>query len=66
MNRKEHKLAVLIDADNVPYSNVKGMLEEIAKYGTLTIKYLWRLDEAHRFWLEVGPARLCHHAYSAI
>jgi hypothetical protein len=28
---KELKLAVLIDADNVPYSNVKGMMEEIAK-----------------------------------
>lgn len=27
-------LAVLIDADNVPYSNVKGMIEEIARYGT--------------------------------
>jgi hypothetical protein len=31
-------LAVLIDADNVPYSNVKGMMEEIAKYGTPTTK----------------------------
>lgn len=41
MNRKDHKLAVLIDADNVPYSNVKGMLEEIAKYGTLTIKRIY-------------------------
>jgi hypothetical protein len=26
---KELKLAVLIDADNVPYSNVKGMMEEM-------------------------------------
>jgi hypothetical protein len=33
-NTKELKLAVLIDADNVPYSNVKGMMEEIAKFGT--------------------------------
>jgi hypothetical protein len=31
---KELKLAVLIDADNVPYSNVKGMMEEITKFGT--------------------------------
>jgi hypothetical protein len=31
---KELKLAVLIDADNVP-SNVKGMMEEIAKYGNI-------------------------------
>jgi hypothetical protein len=28
---KELKPAVLIDADNVPYSNVKGMMEEITK-----------------------------------
>lgn len=38
---KELKLAVLIDADNVPYSNVKGMLEEIAKYGTPTFKRIY-------------------------
>jgi uncharacterized LabA/DUF88 family protein/Fe-S-cluster formation regulator IscX/YfhJ len=34
-------LAVLIDADNIPYSNVKGMLEEIAKYGTPTFKRIY-------------------------
>ena len=38
---KELKLAVLIDADNVPYSNIKGMLEEIAKYGTPTFKRIY-------------------------
>jgi uncharacterized LabA/DUF88 family protein len=38
---KELKLAVLIDADNVPYSNVKGMMEEIAKYGTPTSKRIY-------------------------
>ena len=32
------RLAVLIDADNVPYANVKAMLAEIARYGTPTIK----------------------------
>lgn len=37
-NSKDLKLAVLIDADNVPYSNVKGMMEEIAKLGTPTTK----------------------------
>lgn len=37
----ELKLAVLIDADNVPSSNVKGMLEEIAKYGTPTFKRIY-------------------------
>lgn len=38
---KDLRLAVLIDADNVPYSNVKGMLEEIAKYGTPTFKRIY-------------------------
>ena len=37
----ELKLAVLIDADNVPYSNVKGMLEELSKYGTPTFKRIY-------------------------
>ncbi|MEX0637011.1 MAG: NYN domain-containing protein [Ferruginibacter sp.] len=37
----ELKLAVLIDADNVPYSNVKGMLEEIARYGIPTFKRIY-------------------------
>ena len=38
---KELKLAILIDADNVPYSNVKGMMEEITKYGTPTTKRIY-------------------------
>ncbi|AWA30713.1 Maebl [Flavobacterium magnum] len=40
-NHKELRLAVLIDADNVPYSNIKGMMEEIAKYGTPTTKRIY-------------------------
>lgn len=40
-NNTELKLAVLIDADNVPYSNVKGMMEEITKYGTPTTKRIY-------------------------
>ncbi len=40
-NNKELKLAVLIDADNVPYSNVKGMMEEITKFGTPTTKRIY-------------------------
>ncbi len=35
------RLAVLIDADNVPYSNIKGMLEEITKYGVPTFKRIY-------------------------
>lgn len=38
---KEQRLAVLIDADNVPYSKTKEMLEEIAKNGTPTIKRIY-------------------------
>ena len=44
MNQRDDsdlKLAVLIDADNVPYSNVKGMMEEIAIYGTPTTKRIY-------------------------
>lgn len=40
-NNTELKLAVLIDADNVPYSNVKGMMEEIAKFGSPTTKRIY-------------------------
>jgi len=39
--KEELKLAVLIDADNVPYANVKEMFEEIAKYGTPTFKRIY-------------------------
>lgn len=38
---KDEKLAVLIDADNVPYAHMKEMLDEIAKYGNPTIKRIY-------------------------
>ncbi len=38
---KDEKLAVLIDADNVPYAHIKEMLDEVAKYGTPTIKRIY-------------------------
>ena len=38
---KDLRLAVLIDADNVPYSYIKEMIEEIAKNGTPTIKRIY-------------------------
>lgn len=37
----ELRLAVLIDADNVPYNNVKGMMEEVARYGVPTFKRIY-------------------------
>lgn len=38
---RDLKLAVLIDADNIPYSNIAGMLDEIAKLGIPTIKRIY-------------------------
>src|SRR3954452_15741949 len=38
---KEIRLAVLIDADNIPYHTVKYVLEEVAKYGTPTFKRIY-------------------------
>lgn len=40
-NNSDQKLAVLIDADNVPPTRIKAMLEEIAKYGTPTFKRIY-------------------------
>jgi uncharacterized LabA/DUF88 family protein len=39
--KNELNLAVLIDADNIPYSNIKGMLDEIAKFGIPSIKRIY-------------------------
>ena len=39
--KQDLKLAVIIDADNVPSANVKGMMEEIAKYGIPTFKRIY-------------------------
>ncbi|PKP12932.1 MAG: Maebl [Bacteroidetes bacterium HGW-Bacteroidetes-3] len=38
---KDIKLAVLIDGDNIPSKYIKEMMEEIAKYGTPTIKRIY-------------------------
>jgi uncharacterized LabA/DUF88 family protein/Fe-S-cluster formation regulator IscX/YfhJ len=39
--REDLRLAVLIDADNVPYANIKNVMEEIALYGTPYIKRIY-------------------------
>jgi len=38
---EDTKLAVLIDGDNIPSAYMKEMMEEIAKYGTPTIKRIY-------------------------
>lgn len=40
-DRSEFRLAVLIDADNISHSNIRGMMEEIARYGNATIKRIY-------------------------
>ena len=41
MQETEQKIAVLIDSENVPYKNIGGVLREVAKYGTPTIKRIY-------------------------
>jgi uncharacterized LabA/DUF88 family protein len=38
---RDLRLAVLIDADNISYANIKAMMEEIAKYGIPTFKRIY-------------------------
>jgi len=40
-NGKDLRLAVLIDADNVPHRLISGILEEVAKYGVPTFKRIY-------------------------
>jgi len=40
-NKENFRIAVLIDADNVSSTNIKGMMEEVAKYGTPTIRRIY-------------------------
>ncbi|NJD03541.1 MAG: NYN domain-containing protein [Ruminiclostridium sp.] len=50
------RLAVLIDADNIPYGNIKGMMEEIALYGTPTFKRIygdWTMPTLANGWKNV-------------
>ncbi len=39
--KNDSKLAVLIDADNISARFIKGMMQEIARYGTPTIKRIY-------------------------
>ena len=40
-NLNNLRLAVLIDAENVPRNSIKSIMEEIAIYGTPTIKRIY-------------------------
>lgn len=41
MQETEQRIAVLIDSENVSYKNIGGVLREVAKYGTPTIKRIY-------------------------
>ncbi len=61
---KDLRLAVLIDADNIPSSPIKEMLEEISKDGTPTIKRIYGdwTKPTHKGWKDV----LLEHAITPI
>ena len=42
--KNSNKIALLIDCDNVSYESIEGVLEELAKYGTVNIRH------AHGDW----------------
>lgn len=50
------RLAVLIDADNASAARVKDLLEEVAKYGTATVK------RAYGDWTPTTHASGCRSA----
>ncbi|NLZ67139.1 MAG: NYN domain-containing protein [Clostridiaceae bacterium] len=58
------RLAVLIDSDNVPPHHVRGMMEEIARYGTPTIKRIY--GDFTRPNLAQWKAQLLDYAISPI
>ncbi len=41
MTRPERKIAVLIDAENVPHAHISEVLREVARYGVPTIKRIY-------------------------
>lgn len=47
--KSDLKFAVLIDADNISYRKIKDVLDEIAKYGTPTIKRVYGVFSAVKF-----------------
>lgn len=64
MQETEQRIAVLIDSENVPYKNIGGVLREVAKYGTPTIKRIygdWTTQQASG-WKSV----LLEHALTPI
>jgi len=55
INGQTQQLAVLIDADNAHHSTIEGLLAEIAKYGTASVKRIYGdwTDNYLKSWKEV-------------
>lgn len=70
MNNNNLQIAVLVDADNVPYKSIKGILEEITRYGTPTIKRIYgdwtnqRLSGWKPFLLENAISPVQQYGYT--
>lgn len=47
-NGSDRRIALLIDADNVPHSKIADMLAELSKYGTANIR------RAYGDWASAG------------
>lgn len=66
----DKRLAVLIDADNIPHGSIKAVMEEIARYGTPTIKRCYGDFTQHslaawqQLMLEVGIVPVQHFGYT--
>ena len=64
----EHRLAVLIDADNASKGNLKAIMDEVAKYGVPTIKHAYgdwaKLAGWRDVLLEIGAVPVQQYAYT--
>ncbi|UPU40181.1 NYN domain-containing protein [Erysipelothrix sp. Poltava] len=63
----DSRIAVLIDAENVPYANIGGVLREVARYGTPTVKRIYGdWTKQTNFWMEKSFVGTCNYSYPTI
>ena len=66
MELSDKKFAVLIDADNISHRKIKDILDEIANYGTPTIKRIYGLHRSEIRGMEKHSAGELDHPDSAV
>ena len=62
MTEKEKRYALLIDSDNISSKYVKNIIDELTKYGIVTIKRIygdWTRTEANA-WKEILLTQTSH------